>query len=113
MAPDMKYKVKKMFFDSFHTMVEVAFRIVDVLREQGILTKNGNKNNKDKGKNINWNKNKQVVNDGVVDSSKLKDQAVLHLASANQKVTSQDIKKGLKERNVTLHNSVSHIKRYS
>ena len=73
-------------------MVEATFSIGDVLREQGILTKNGNNNNnghnnnnnKDKGKNINWNKNKQVVNDGVVDSSMPKDQAVLHLASANQ-----------------------------
>ena len=81
-----------MVFESFDTMVEAAFRIEDVLREQGILTKNGNNNNnsqnnnnnnKDKGKNTYWNKNKQVVNDGVVDSSKPKDQAILHLASVN------------------------------
>ena len=72
-------------------MVEVTFRIEDVLREKGILTKNGNNNNgqknnnkKDKEKDTYWNKNKQVVNDGVMDSSKPKDQVVLHLASVNQ-----------------------------
>ena len=92
MVPEMKYEVKKMVFEYFDTMIEATFRIEDVLREQGILTKNGNKNNngqinnnnkKDKGKNTYQNTNKQVVNDGVVDSSKPKDQAILHLASAN------------------------------
>lgn len=93
MVPEMKYKVKKMVFESFDTMIEATFIIEDVLREKGILTKNGNNNNngqnnknnnKDKGKNTYLNKKKQVVNDGVVDSSKRKDQVVLHLASANQ-----------------------------
>lgn len=101
-------------------MIETASRIEDVLREQGILTKNGNNNNngkknnnnKDKGKNTYWNKNKKVVNDGVVDSSKPKVQVVLHLASTDQQSNKPDIKKGLKERNITLHNWVSHMKRY-
>ena len=94
MVPKMKYKVKKMVFESFDAMIEIAFRIEDVLKEQGILTKNGNNNThghnnnnnnaKDKGKSTYWNKKKQVVNDGVVDSSNLKDQVVLHLARANQ-----------------------------
>ena len=92
MVPNMKYKVKKMVFESLDTMVEATFRIEDIFREQCILTKNGNNkdngqnnnNNKDKGKNTYWNKNKQVVNDGVVDSPKYKYQVVLHLASANQ-----------------------------
>ena len=72
-------------------MVEATFRVEDVLREQGFLTKHANNNNsrqnnnnKDKGKNSYWNRNKQVVNDRVVDSSKPNDQVVLHLASANQ-----------------------------
>ena len=39
MVPKMKYKVMKMVFESFDTMIEVAFRIEDVLREQVILTK--------------------------------------------------------------------------
>ena len=39
MVPEMKYEVKKMVFESFDTMIEAAFRIEDVLREQGILTK--------------------------------------------------------------------------
>ena len=89
----MKYEVKKMVFESFDTMVEAPFTIEDILREQGILTKNGknnnndqnkNNNNKDKWKNKYCNKNKQVFNDGVVDSSKPKNQDVIHLDSANQ-----------------------------
>ena len=32
MVPKMRYKVKKMVFESFDTMIEVAFRIEDVLR---------------------------------------------------------------------------------
>lgn len=93
MVPELQYEVKKMVFDSFDTMVETACRIEDVLREHGILTKHGNNNNnsqnnnnsnKDKGKNQYWNKNKQVVNDGVMDSSQHKDQHVLHLSSTVQ-----------------------------
>ena len=45
MVLEMKYEVKKMVFESFDTMVKALFRIEDVLREQGILTKNGNNNN--------------------------------------------------------------------
>ena len=56
MVPEMKYEVKKMVFESFGTMIEVAFIIEDVLREQGILTKNGNNNNN--GQNNNNNKDK-------------------------------------------------------
>ena len=74
--PELRYEVRKMVFNSFDTMVEIACRIEDVLKEQGILAKqsnnnngqNNNNNNKDK-KNSYWNKNKQVVNDRVVDSS--------------------------------------------
>lgn len=46
-------------------MVETAFRIKDVLKEQGILAKHGNNNNgqsnnnKDKGNNSHWNRNKK------------------------------------------------------
>ena len=82
----MKYEVKKMVLESFDAMIETTFRIEDVLIKKGILTKNGNKKNKakDKGKNTYWNKNKQVVNDGVVYSSKHKVQVVINLACANQ-----------------------------
>lgn len=83
----MWYEVTKMVFNSFDTMVETTCRIEDVLSEQGILTRhrhNNNNANKDKGKNAHWNKNKQVVNDGVVDSSQPKDQVVLHLSSVVQ-----------------------------
>ena len=88
-------------------MVETTFIIEDVLKEQGILAKHGNSNNngqsnnnKNKGKNSYWNRNKQVVNGGVLDSSKYNDQGVLHLVSANQqgsKPRYQDRPKG--ERN--------------
>lgn len=91
MIPKMWYEVKKIVFESFDMMVEKTFRIEDVLKEQGILAKHGNNNNngqsnnnKDKGKHSYWNRNKQVVNDGVLDSSKYNDQGVLHLVSANQ-----------------------------
>ena len=82
-----------MVFESFDSMVETTFRIEDVLKEQGILTKHENNNNngqnkknhyKDKGKNSNWNRKKQVVDDRVVDPFKIDDQVVVHLASANQ-----------------------------
>ena len=72
MVPKMKFEVKKMVFKSFDAMIETTFRIEDVLKEKGILNKNGNNNNNftDKGKNTYWNKNKQVVNDGVLGSLK-------------------------------------------
>ena len=35
-----------MVFESFDMMIEITFRIEDVLKEQGILTKHGNKKNK-------------------------------------------------------------------
>lgn len=82
-----------MIFNSFDNMVKTACRIEDVLKEQGILTRHGNNNNngqnnnnsnKDKGKNVHWNKNKQVVNDGVLDSPQPKDQGVLHWSSTIQ-----------------------------
>ena len=41
MVLEIKYKFKKMVFESFDTMVEATFRIEDFLREQGILKKNG------------------------------------------------------------------------
>ena len=91
MILEMWSEVKKMVFESFDMMVETTFRIEDVLKEQRILTKHGNNNNngqsnnnKDKGKNSYQNINKQVVNDGVVNSSKSNDQGVPHLVSANQ-----------------------------
>ena len=90
MISKMWYEVKKMVFESFDMMVETTFRIKDILKEQGILAKHGNSknngqsnNNEDKGKNSCWNRNKKVVNDGVVDSSKSNDQFVPHLVSAN------------------------------
>lgn len=57
---EMRYEVRKMVFDSFDTMVDTACCIEDVLKEQGILTKqnnnnhsqNNNNNHKDKGKNL-------------------------------------------------------------
>ena len=90
----MWFEVRKMVLYSFDTMVETTCRTEDVLKGQGILTKYGRNNNnsgqnnnnpnKDKGKNSHWNRNKQVVNDGVVDSSKPNDQAILHLSSVVQ-----------------------------
>ena len=44
MVPEMKYEVTKMVFESFDTMIEATFRIEDVFKEKGILTKNGKKN---------------------------------------------------------------------
>ena len=80
MIPKIRYEFKKMVFESFDMMVETIFRIEDVLKEQGIFAKHGNNNNngqnnknKDKWKNTYWNKYKKVVNDEVVDSSKLED----------------------------------------
>ena len=121
MVPEMKYEVKKMVFESFDTMVEAIFRIEYVLREQGIMTKNGknnkngqnkNNNNKDKGKNTYSNKNKQVVNDGILESSKPKDEVVLYFSRANQqsnKPRYQERPKGEKRNFTQLGDSYEEI----
>ena len=58
-------------------MVESAYRIEDVAIKKGDIVINKDKTNngsgKDKGKP--WNKNKYVVNDGVVDTPKTKEPA--------------------------------------
>ena len=58
-------------------MVESAYRIEDVVIKKGDIVvnkdKTNNGNGKDKGKP--WNKNKYVVNDGVVDTPKTKEPA--------------------------------------
>ena len=64
-------------------MVESAYRIEDVAIKKGDIIinkdKNNNGNGKDKGKP--WNKNKYLVNDGVVDTPKAKELA-LNLSNA-------------------------------
>ena len=58
-------------------MVESVYRIEDVAIKKGNIVinkdKNNNGNGKDKGKP--WNKNKYLVNDGVVDTPNTKEQA--------------------------------------
>ena len=62
-------------FTSFNAIVESAYRIEDdVIRKCDIVLnkdKNDNKNDKDKHKP--WNKNKYIVNDGVMDAPKTKE----------------------------------------
>ena len=91
LVPKLRYEVRKIPFNSFDTMVEVACHIEDVLKEQEILAKstnnnnsqNNNSNNGNKDKKNYWNKNKQVVNDGVVDSSQPKNE-VLNISKSVQ-----------------------------
>ena len=56
-------------------MVESAYRTRDVAIKKGDIVinkdKNNNRNSKEKGKP--WNKNKYVVNDGVVDTPTAKE----------------------------------------
>ncbi|WP_044908791.1 hypothetical protein, partial [[Clostridium] innocuum] len=59
LVPELRYEVRKIPFNSFDTMVEVACRIEDVLKEQGILAKSTNNNN---GQNNNNNGHKEKKN---------------------------------------------------
>ena len=69
LVPKLRNKIGKWVLETFHNMVEIAFRIEDVLKNQGIIKHNSNKNNKNNGnKNriISYKGNQHVVNDGVV-----------------------------------------------
>ena len=62
-------------------MVESAFCIEDVSIKKGEITINKDKSNGNwKDKNISWNKNKYVVNDGVMDIPQTKE-PIFNLAS--------------------------------
>ena len=75
--PELYFDLRKKLFTSFNDMVESAYRIEDVAIKKGDIIinkdKNNNGNGKDKGKP--WNKNKYLVNDGVVDTPKAKELA--------------------------------------
>ena len=72
LVPKLYFDLRKKLFTSFNDMVESAYRIEDVAIKKGDIIinkdKSNNGNGKDKGKP--WNKNKYVVNDGVVDTPK-------------------------------------------
>ena len=74
---EVYFDLRKYFVTTFNTMVESAYHIEDVAIKKGDIVINKdkvkNKNDKDKGKP--WNKNKYVVNDGVVDTPKTKELA--------------------------------------
>ncbi len=84
-------------------MVESAYRIEDVAIKKGDITINkdriNNGNSKDKGKP--WNKNKYVVNDGVVDTPKTKEPAfnlsnAIYAAKQQEGLKPQTFDKGSK-----------------
>ena len=74
---ELYFDLRKQLFTSFNTMVESAYRIEDATIKKGDIVINKDKvnngNDKDKGKP--WNKNKYIVNDGVVDTPKTKEPA--------------------------------------
>ena len=121
MVLEMKYEVKKMVFESFDTMVEVAFRIEDVLREKDILRKMETTTTMvrittiimiKEITHIGIRKNKWSMMELWIPQILKTKLFFIWLVLIN-KVKRQDIKKDLKERNTTLHNWVSHMKGYS
>ena len=68
LIPELHYDLRKQIYLTFNDMVESAFRIEDVAIKKGEITISKDKSNGNwKDKNKSWNKNKYVVNDGVVD----------------------------------------------
>ena len=75
LVPELYYDLRKQLFSSFNDMVESAYCIEDVAIKKGDIVINkdirGYGNGKDKNKS--WNKNKYVVNYGVVEIPKAKE----------------------------------------
>ena len=78
---ELYYYLRKQLFSSFNDMVERTYHIEDVsIRKEDIIINRDTRGN-GKDKNKPWNKNKYVVNDGVVDVPKAKEPA-FHLSNA-------------------------------
>jgi hypothetical protein len=80
---ELYYDLRKQLFTSFNDMVESAYHIEDVAIKKGdiVINKDKNGNGHGKDKNKPWNKNKYIVNDGVVDVPKSKE-STFHLSNA-------------------------------
>ena len=70
---ELYYDLRKQLFTSFNDMVESAYRIEDVAIRKGDIVLNRDTRNHGKDKNKPWNKNKYILNDGVVDTPKPKE----------------------------------------
>ena len=82
LIPELHYDLRKKIYLTFNDMVESAFRIEDVAIKKGEITISKDKSNGNwKDKNKSWNKNKYVVNNGVVDVPQSKE-PIFNLASA-------------------------------
>ena len=71
--PELYYDLRKQLFTTFNDMVESAYRIEDVAIRKGDIVLNQDTRNHGKDKGKPWNKKNYVVNDGVVDTPKLKE----------------------------------------
>ena len=86
---ELRNKIGKWVFDTFHTMVQTTFCIEDVLKNQGIIKHNSNKNNNNNGnknRSTSYKWNQHVVNDGIVDAPKSDDQVVYKLSNSVEKL---------------------------
>lgn len=75
LIPELYYDLRKQLFTTFNDMVESAYRIEDVAIRKGDIVLNRDTRNHGKDRSKPWNKNKYVVNDGVVDTPKPKESA--------------------------------------
>ena len=91
--PELYYGLMKQLFTKFNDMVERANHIEDVSIKRGdiVLNNDENDNGNMKDRSKPWNKNKYVVNDGVLDDPKTKEFS-FHLSNtiyvSNQQETS-------------------------
>ena len=91
---ELYYDLRKDLFSSFNDMIERMYCIENVIIKNGNIVINrdtrGNGNGKDKSKS--WNKNRYVINDGVVYVPKAK-KSTFHLSNAIYVAKQQEFSK--------------------
>ena len=73
LVPKLYYDLRKQLFTTFNNMIDSAYWIEDVAIRKGDIVLNWDTRNHGKDRGKPWNKNKYVVNDGVVDTPKPKE----------------------------------------
>ena len=92
LMPKLYYDLRKQLFTTFNDMVESAYQIEDVAIRKGDLVLNWDTRNHGKDRGKPWNKKKNIVNDGVVDTPKLKE-LVFNLSNAIYAANQQEAAK--------------------
>ena len=107
--PELYYDLRKKPFTSFDDMVESAYWIEDVSIRKGDIVLNWDTRNHGRDKNKPWNKNKYIVNDGVVDTPKPKESA-FNLSNAIYAAKQQE---AAKSQNVSRPQQMDKPKKYT